>query len=59
MPLFLVTPRLDGPEWRPFERFAARPAGAKQARTGFSEEIDLRRGGVLELDDSMAFTGAP
>jgi hypothetical protein len=56
LPLFLVTPRLDGPEWRPFDRFTVRPAGAKQARTGFSDEIDLRRGGELEVDDSPAFT---
>jgi hypothetical protein len=54
-PLFLLTPRLEGPDWDPVARFGMQPARGG-ARTGFSEEIDLRRAGRLEKDDTTAFT---
>lgn len=55
LPLFLVTPRLDGPEWDPFARFGVRPQQTQAVRTGFSDEIDLRRTGSLVPDDTPAF----
>lgn len=56
VPMFLVTPRHDGPEWQPFDRFLARPHRDEKSRTGFSTEIDLNHGGLLEPDDAPAFT---
>jgi hypothetical protein len=54
-PLFLLTPRVEGPEWEPLARFAARPPELRQARIGFSEEINLNRTGRLQPDDVVAF----
>lgn len=56
LPLFLLTPRAEGPEWDPWSRFGFNQPAAAQARTGFAEEIDLNRGSVLQPDDSVAFT---
>lgn len=55
LPLFLLTPRAEGPEWEPWSRFGYREPAAKTAHTGFSEEIDLNRSGVLQVDDTVAF----
>jgi transglutaminase-like putative cysteine protease len=55
LPLFLLTPRVEGPEWEPFARFGARQRSGK---TGFSEVIDLNRTGTIESDDSIVFTVA-
>lgn len=55
LPLFLLTPRVDSPEWDPFSRFGVRQQQQRQIRTGFSEEIDLRRSGQLEPDETPAF----
>jgi hypothetical protein len=53
-PLFLLTPRLDVPDWEPLARFTP-VAGNPDAQTGFSDEIDLRREGRLAVDDRVAF----
>jgi hypothetical protein len=55
-PLFLMTPRLEGPEWAPLERFGVTPPRKLVSHMGFSEEIDLKRTGRLERADEMAFT---
>lgn len=55
-PLFLFSPRVEGPEWEPLSRFGVRPPQGGAPRTGFSDEIDLTRVGTLENDDSIAFT---
>jgi protein-glutamine gamma-glutamyltransferase len=55
LPLFLLTPRAEGPEWEPWSRFGYREPATKTAHTGFSEEIDLNRSGLLQLDDAVAF----
>ncbi|MFO0843791.1 MAG: transglutaminaseTgpA domain-containing protein [Gemmataceae bacterium] len=58
LPLFLLTPRAEGPEWDPWGRFGFTQPAAAQARTGFAEEIDLNRGSTLQPDESVAFTVA-
>jgi hypothetical protein len=55
VPLFLLTPRFEVQEWDPLARFGVKN-NKEAATTGFSEEIDLRRTGRLELDNSLAFT---
>ena len=56
LPLFLLTPRVDGPEdWDPLSRFLARNR-PRVSHTGFSDEIALTRSGRLESDDGVAFT---
>lgn len=55
-PLFLLTPRFEGPEWDPLARFGVRRRAVSAARVGFSDEIDLNRTGQLEVDGSTAFT---
>jgi hypothetical protein len=56
VPLFLITPRLDGPDWEPLSRMGNPQTRTVAAKTGFSEEIDLRRVGTLTNDDAVAFT---
>ena len=56
VPLFLLTPRLEGPDWEPLARMGNRRTRTVGARTGFSDEIDLRRIGTLTNDDALAFT---
>ncbi len=56
VPLFLLTPRLDGPNWEPLSRIGNPRSRAAGAKTGFSDEIDLQRVGTLTNDDSVAFT---
>jgi transglutaminase-like putative cysteine protease len=59
VPLYLLTPRVDGPEWDPFARFGVRDRPPQEeALTGFSGDIDLNREGPLEPDESTAFTVA-
>jgi transglutaminase-like putative cysteine protease len=55
LPLFLLTPRLEESDWDPLSRFGMKP-NRESARMGFSEEINLKRTGRLEPDDSPAFT---
>lgn len=56
VPLFVLTPRIDGPEeWDPFSRFFPRKQ-QQVSHTGFAEEIDLTRGRDLVNDNSVAFT---
>jgi protein-glutamine gamma-glutamyltransferase len=55
-PLFLLTPRLDGPDWEPLSRMGNPKTRSTFAKTGFSEEIDLRRVGTLSNDEAIAFT---
>jgi transglutaminase-like putative cysteine protease len=56
VPLFLITPRLDGPDWEPLSRAGSSRTRLVLAKTGFSEEIDLRRVGTLTTDEAVAFT---
>lgn len=56
LPLFLLTPRAEGPEWEPWSRFGLAQPPKTAATTGFSEEIDLTRSGTLEADETVAFT---
>jgi hypothetical protein len=56
IPLFLLTPQVDVPDWDPLARFGVQSNRTSFASMGFSEEIDLMRVGVLETDDSPAFT---
>ncbi len=56
LPLFLLTPRTDNPDWDPWSRFGFRQPDHVVARTGFSEEIDLTKSSSLEEDNSVAFT---
>jgi transglutaminase-like putative cysteine protease len=53
--LYLLTPRVEGPEWDPLARFGVQ-APKMRMQTGFSDEIDLTRIGRLENDTSPAFT---
>ncbi len=53
--LFLLTPRAEQPDWDPLTRFGMRQGPQAQARTGFSEGIDLGGGGALVPDDTPAF----
>jgi hypothetical protein len=53
-PVFLLLPRIDGPEWEPMTRFAGRQPERKK-QTGFSDEIDLAHGGAIEVDETVAF----
>jgi hypothetical protein len=55
VPLFLLSPRTDQPEWDPLSRFGVRTPRSGPARTGFSEEIDLGRTGRLVPDETPAF----
>jgi hypothetical protein len=55
-PLFLLTPRSEEAPWDPMRRFGMQPERREGAQTGFSEEIDLLRTGVLVRDDSPAFS---
>ncbi|MFO0876046.1 MAG: transglutaminaseTgpA domain-containing protein [Gemmataceae bacterium] len=56
VPLFLLTPRTDGPEWDPWGRFGTQQSRQVRIRTGFSDEIDLNRGSTLEPDSRIAFS---
>jgi hypothetical protein len=55
VPLFLLTPRFEGPEWDPLSRFGVRNPQLASTRTGYGDEIDLNRTGRLEPDDAVAF----
>jgi len=55
IPLFLLSPRSDQPDWDPLAGFGVR-AQRKESRTGFSDELDLRRTGRLVPDETIAFT---
>jgi hypothetical protein len=54
IPLFLLTPRSEQPDWDPLLRFGVR-SPRTAARTGFGEEIDLSRTGRLVPDEAVAF----
>jgi transglutaminase-like putative cysteine protease len=56
VPLFLITPRREGAEWDPFQRFGIKRESGPSSSTGYSDEMDLRRGGSVKVDDSPAFT---
>lgn len=53
-PLFFLAPRVEEASWQPAVRFGA-PQAQASARTGFSEGIELRRGGTVENDEAVAF----
>src|SRR5262245_35130008 len=53
-PLFLATPRVDGPEWQPLTRFRVEPARQQEAIVGFSDEINLNSASRLTPDYSVA-----
>lgn len=55
LPLFLMTPRVETSDWDPLMRFGMHRPRQTVARTGFSEEIDLKRTGLLQVDTSVAF----
>ena len=54
IPLFLLSPRSEQPDWDPLARFGVR-SQRNQTRIGFSEEIDLGRAGRLVPDEAVAF----
>jgi hypothetical protein len=55
LPLYLVLPRQGRSSWNPRLLFGGeKPAGARMAQTGFSNEIDLNRTGLVEVDDDVA-----
>jgi hypothetical protein len=56
VPLFLLAPKVDAPEWDPLAQFGVEQSRRSGARTGFSEEIDTTSVGVVEKDDTVAFT---
>ncbi len=56
VPAFLATPRGEAPPWGPLERLAGQPAKHGPAQTGFGDEIDINRTGVVEVNAGMAFT---
>jgi hypothetical protein len=53
--LFLITPRLEGPDWDPLARFGVQPPKIR-LHVGFNDEIDLTRVGRMECDTTPAFT---
>jgi hypothetical protein len=55
-PLFLLTPRTEESPWDPMRRFSMQPDRGQSAQTGFSDEIDLLRSGVVGSDDTPVFT---
>ncbi|MFQ3593786.1 MAG: transglutaminaseTgpA domain-containing protein, partial [Gemmataceae bacterium] len=55
VPLFLLSPRSDQPDWDPLARFGVR-AQHKETRIGFSDELDMNRTGRLVPDDTIAFS---
>jgi hypothetical protein len=53
--LYVLTPRIEGPEWDPLARFGVNPPKIRM-QTGFSDEMDLWRTGRIRNDTSAAFT---
>ncbi len=52
--LFLLTPRMDVPDWEPFSRFSG--TGRQRSQTGFREDINLLETGWVELNNEVAWT---
>lgn len=52
--LFLVTPRLSGQSWDPFQQLGVRPPGVP-GRGTFSPVLDLNRAGTVRLGTEEAF----
>jgi transglutaminase-like putative cysteine protease len=53
--LYVLTPRIEGPEWDPLARFGVNPPNISM-QTGFADELDMTRTGRVENDTSPAFS---
>ncbi len=53
--LYLLTPRIEGPDWDPLARFGVNPPNINM-HTGFADELDMTRVGRVANDTSPAFT---
>ena len=54
-PLFLLTPRIDAPSWDSSALAVAGPHGEAGSRVGYSQTIDLNRGGDVRLGGEVVF----
>ncbi len=55
VPLFLLTPRLEGPSWDSSALAVPGPRGEAGGRVGYSQSIDLNRGGAVRLGGEEVF----
>ncbi len=55
VPLFLLTPRIEGPKWDSSALAVPGPHGEAGGRVGYSPSIDLNRGGAVRLGGEEVF----